>query len=653
MSYLPRITSLLVKGYEMYPGTTSSPGLQREFDPGMTLVVGANGLGKTTLVTLLRDMCAGPQRLGNRVGGTFDAGRLRATSVERETFADRVSDRATSARARIQMAVGETLIAAERDLKNLGLVGLVVDGTDIEATENAFQEAVVAASHVTDYTDWLLLVDHLVFVTEDRPQPFWDRNVQRQLLRVLLRDAAGAKALSDAESNHISADSEFRNARAQLGRHKQRFETLRAKVAGTGNVNDAVIKLSADRDAINQRIAALESQLDEARERLGEAIREQDVAELAQQVAVDALEVARFELIESALPTQDDVVRYLRARLVTDHACPACGQEGGQIDAEPLRCLLCGLPLPAVPTASAESVAELEERISHAATAVAANRARADERRSATGELERELAAQRTTRLEVEGRLKALRAQLPSGTEDLGGTAALIADLEDDLATLRSDLDRSRAELQDLIDRSNEAVRSRQDDVKTVFDAVATMFLVESCHLVPHQTLVRIGQEGERFEVQAFDLDLGSSTGTGESRRDTRDEVSESQRVFIDIAFRIALIHTCVELGSGTMVIDAPEGSLDVVFASNAAAMLGAFVDPAAGDNRLIVASNLVEGSLLPELARLAGIRDHDDHRLIDLLEIAAPTAAVAQRGDDYRSVLRRALADEAAGAPG
>jgi hypothetical protein len=170
------------------------------------------------------------------------------------------------------------------------------------------------------------------------------------------------------------------------------------------------------------------------------------------------------------------------------------------------------------------------------------------------------------------------------------------------------------------------------------------MFLVERCHLVPHQTSIRIGQEGERFVIQAFDLDLGSSTEVGESRRDTRDEVSESQRVFIDVAFRIALVDTCVTSGAGTMVIDAPEGSLDAVFSSNAAALLSAFVPDATAERRLIVASNLVEGSMLPKLAELADIDDETDARLINLLDVAAPTAAVIERGDEYRAVLRGAL---------
>ena len=649
MSYLPRITALDVAGYEMYPGTSAAPGLHRSFDPGLTLVVGANGLGKTTLVTLIRHMCAGPARLSNRTGGTFDAGRLRTTPAEREVFADRVGDRASGAHARIQMQIGDKSIAAGRDLSNLSLVTLEVDGAAVDATEDEFQSVVVAASRVTGYEDWLLLVDHLVFVTEDRPQPFWDRNVQRQLLRVLLRDAASARALSDAESRHISADSEFRNARAQLGRHRQRFEALRLKVAGTGDVNDRLVMLTAERNDVDRRIADAERTLDEAHDRYREAIREQEVAELQLQLSVDHLEAARFELIESTLPAQDDVVRYLQARLLTDQACPACGQDGGEIDANASRCFVCGLPLQGETTASDIPLAELEERVERASTAIEPNRRRAVDRGDAVRGLEATLAAERSQRLDLDGRIKALRSQLPTGAADLGSTTALIADLEDDVATLGAELDQSRSHLQDLIDRSNDAVREHQDEIKRVFDTVATMFLVESCHLVPHQTLLRIGQEGERFEVQAFNLDLGSSTEPGESRRETREEVSESQRVFIDIAFRIALMHTCVEGRSSTMIIDAPEGSLDVVFASNAAMMLAAFVDPSVGENRLVVASNLVEGSLLPGLARLAGIRDHDDSRLIDLLEIAAPTTAVVLRGDDYRAVLAKALSSSAA----
>jgi hypothetical protein len=646
MSFLPRFSRLDVEGYEMYPGISNSPGLHRDINPGITVVVGANGLGKTTLVTLLRHLCAGPTRLGNRAGGTFEAGRLRTTSIDTETFADRVGDRAVDASGRLVMQIGDVTFVVTRALRNLELRALEIDGVEQPLSEVHFRQAVVAAAGVTDYADWLLLIDYLVFVAEDRSQPFWDRNVQRQLLRVLTRDAEAAGVLAEAESRHISADSEFRNARVQLGRHKQRFEKLAAQVAGTGDVNDALLALGIERDAADTGIRELESTIESAQDSYNEAVREHEIAAMERQLALDSLEAARFKLIESAIPTQEEVFRYLSARLATGRTCPVCGQEGGDAAAHwtSLTCFMCGLPVEDVSPDARASVEELESIVERAEKSVAANAARLTQRRESLGVAEASLAFERTRRGEIERRATTLRSQLPDGATDLGTHAALVAELEADLDVLRADLNRSRIDLQALLELGNEAVRSRQDEIKRVFDEVATMFLVEQCHLVPHVTSIRIGQEGERFEIQAFDLDLTSSTEIGETLRNTGEDVSESQRVFIDIAFRIALIRTCVSEGTGTMVVDAPEGSLDAVFSANAAALLAAFVAPPLVDNRLIVATNLVEGSLLPALARLAGIREQTDSRLINLLEVAAPTAAVVQRGDEYRIVLSGAL---------
>jgi len=154
VSFLPVITGLEVSDYEMYPGTSDEPGLHRHLEPGLTLIVGANGLGKTTLVTMLRHLVAGPVRLGNRMGGSFEAGQLRVTSVEVATFADRVADRAETAQAHLTMDVGAHEFRLTRRLKDLRLTSLSVDGQDRAATENAFQEEIVAAADVNDYAAW-------------------------------------------------------------------------------------------------------------------------------------------------------------------------------------------------------------------------------------------------------------------------------------------------------------------------------------------------------------------------------------------------------------------------------------------------------------------------------------------------------------------
>lgn len=97
--------------------------------------------------------------------------------------------------------------------------------------------------------------------------------------------------------------------------------------------------------------------------------------------------------------------------------------------------------------------------------------------------------------------------------------------------------------------------------------------------------------------------------------------------------------------GVGSLVIDAPESSLDAVFVRRAADVLVRFAEH--GENRLVVTSNLIDGDLIPSLLRRAKISSERDGRIVDLLRVAAPTAATKQLHGEYVEV-RRALFVEA-----
>jgi hypothetical protein len=130
----PVFHRLDVHNYGLFPGREGeTEGVGITFRPGLTLVVGANGLGKTTLITLLFRMLTGPYdipQLG--VGDELGFRRLAATAIpsyQRNMFAARVADRAASAAARLEFALGHTTVTVERLLSNLTLRSALVDST--------------------------------------------------------------------------------------------------------------------------------------------------------------------------------------------------------------------------------------------------------------------------------------------------------------------------------------------------------------------------------------------------------------------------------------------------------------------------------------------------------------------------------------------
>ena len=60
MINFPILRRLDVQRFGLFPGSVGSDGLCVSFKPGLTIVLGSNGLGKTTLVTILFRTLTGP-----------------------------------------------------------------------------------------------------------------------------------------------------------------------------------------------------------------------------------------------------------------------------------------------------------------------------------------------------------------------------------------------------------------------------------------------------------------------------------------------------------------------------------------------------------------------------------------------------------------
>lgn len=650
--HFPIVQHLSVNDYGLYPGTRSKPGLELSFSPGLTLVVGTNGLGKTTLATLLFRMLSGPFDLsGNTLssaelgGASLDA--IQLSSRARSMFADRVSDRAANAVAVLDVELGGKTLQISRSMKTLTLSRLTVDGADIAPNEADLHSILVGLSGLSSYGDWLMFLRQLVFYFEDRRSLVWDASAQHQVFRMLFLPPAESKELYEEERRILEMDSRIRNDRAALTRLQDRVAKDDEKQSQGEELSGRVQSLEPLQLRDEAKRAQLIKDIDEVDEQRRSLRRQLLEAEDHSSRLQEQLEDVRLRIIHDQFPSKAETAKYLLSLLMLDGKCAVCSS-GHPGLAEALderishaQCVLCGSPsnddhLEQIPAADVESLDSIRDALER-------SRVRVDQ-------LQIELTAASGSYEVQSNHLIQLTDQIKSRDQLLSTLRQALPEKEDkqlqaknELGALQSKIDQDRIELDVLtgafIRRTqvfNERVQARVSEIKRAFGTYAQGFLYETVALKWTPRMRRLGQL-QKIDSASFELDMGGTDFEAVHRREGPGAVSESQREFIDLAFRMALIEVAGQGAGGTLVIDAPESSLDAVFVERAAAVLCRF-GRAGGPNRLMIASNLVDGRLLPELIRLGVPEAEQDQRLLNLLDVAVPTAAVRVEEGKYRA---------------
>ncbi len=565
-------------------------------------------------------------------------------------FADRVPEELDeNATATLDFTVGNRAITVTRTLKKMALKSVKVNGVSRSiTTELQFSEEMARFCGLASSYDYHVVVRYLQFFTEERQPILWSAATQYEFFKMLFLDRALTKETDATFASIQRLDTTYRNRIHQLNPREERLKERQAAALAVQNIGDLLTRIEAAKVA---RSTAAEDYLkhQEIVANLQSQARDLDIefnqAEATLANLEDELENVDAAFIAQALPTMDDKAEFLMAGLGSGQGCFVCGNRSRsqrETIARQLKegnCFVCHHPITGrgkgakVEPLAAAQVRNLEQKVEKIRALSAEIDANRDAVSKRIAPALQELRQSASRNSEAALTLDMLQAQLPDPPE---ASSAMEAELIAERAELDV-MDGQRKALtelyRELIRRGRGQVEIFKETLRTKLTAYAEAFLQETVAVqFDAKDKMTIATGAGQVGIPSFSILMTSSTHDVPKERLTSDNVSESQKEFLDLAFRMALLDMVCSDGATTLIIETPEASLDSWFMLRAAALMRQFAPGDSGSVRnLIATSNLNGTAMIPALLGRVG-KDGKPQRgkkttgaqLIDLLQVTA-----------------------------
>lgn len=647
MIWFPVFKSLAIDKYGLIPSSRHQP-FVIEFSPGQNAIVGVNGSGKSTLVNIALRCLTGPYNLPAATSES-EFGQVRPRLVqmqkpERSLFARRVADGAKDATAAAIVTVGDKTLEIKRRLSDLSLILCTVNGKK-HSEEEPYQAEVSACLGVAQFFDALIVFHFLTFMMEDPRALVWDPSAQRQIFRVLVLPKQRATEYANAQQDVVSKDSAYRNMQSIITRHKRQIEAAKIHVK---KIADA----EAERRILSKEAAVLREKIESVVQARVQADKERQSARLARlnaaqtrESVVRGLEHIKLEALGTLLGPSQETLRYIIGQMLSEHRCLVCGADpsptANQVDqwVRAGRCPVCGskhkVADQVIPISEAhrKRIERLEDELEFADKQIDDAERRISFAVATFNKADSEFDKLERQRVLLDSRIVEVLKRIPTERAAIGSRQNELDALNNMLARDRRALKKAEERFGKIVAETVRHVERLQEEIATSFQRYLRLFIKERAELIYQTVKDRVGQAGAIFDFPAFHLSMTGGAVAGQTMRDNPGEVSQSQAKFIDLAFRMALMTVATSDGPATLIVDGPEASLDFLFAERAGHQLAAF-STTRPENRVIVTSYLPSDHLLN--AFLHGISGETKRRqrIIDLIQYAAPNAAIrADRG--------------------
>jgi hypothetical protein len=613
---LPLVTGFRVSGFE----PIYSAEISMVMNDGPYIILGGNGLGKTTLIQAVVYALAGPlsasieEVKALRWSNAYFRARLQPTQVD-------------DAHVEVDFKLGRNSISVRRGFRGNEIIS-VKDGRSSWTSDDAepnFARLLKEYGGYLSIDDFAFVVHRLLYLPETRRLIAWDTDAQIRLLMLLNQDIAQEAGFRERRAQLKLLDSKKRHLRVAINKADEQISSLlEYDETDVGNVEESEPDAPA---SDGNSLPELVKRLSEVARKRGESDRRwrsalEDLSRTSDQLdAVRAeVETAEAGLIRNFLAETERNSNLALSKLLENAICPACGEvhtglaERARAHVRNQTCALCGSDESQVLNPALgqrrEQLSELLRQQQAFEEVVRFSRAESKSFGTEEFELQSEVNRVRFSNTAV----AMVERNLPEiSTADL---RVLKAKLEDEEADAEAQLLALRESLSADYEEFRTKVDARMDKLKIAYAEFATDFLGITCELV------EVSQGGP------LDLKLFVPM-FGDVLRETQDSCSEAQRFFLDIAFRMALIDAAGgQKGTATFFCETPETALDITYIENVVRMFSSF---AQRQHNVLLTAN-VQPSGIAEKLLIRFPKNERYTRLVNLLEVGR-LSTVQQKG--------------------
>jgi len=600
--YLPKITYIGIENWRL---------MKKDFSfqmgvKGVYAIIGGNTQGKTTLVNAILFCLIGKAALPSQDDDYFRK-RLVKSSDHSPTV-------------QIRFYLGDTQFIVYRDLLNLEITSVSVIDSDSKSFSHIpdkYQDLIVKYSNLASFEQFKILVLNLCYFPENEVYLQWNFAEQDRILRFLFQNPSFDDKLEIKRKEKQKLDSKRRNMQFQLSKIKRSVSDLKEAI------DDIDIEVPVDvsgeelPDLLMKRTEIVEKEyiLRKKRAILKKQIEEHSKSFRKKQRELDKLEKSIASEEERAFSLMFQKVTPLTKYIVdqsSEDLCIGCGEKRPNLGekftlmTKDGTCVICKEKISFVPKKSPDrDFNQLEnmqteykkelESFYPLQREIRRLRKRLKDVENNILDLREEIS---DLTIKIEGiKIKEFKVVKKENVERLSSDYTAISRLKKQINKAENELKNIDIQRSELKDEINELLKLDRETKKTILKEFIEFYN-------------RIGSDflGRDVKLEWFSIPKSKSKDKrahqvliplfSSQRRESVNDVSETERIILDIAFRMALIEFWTKKVNRetTLILETPDNSLDPSYVSRIAKIFLKFSN---SGNTLLITSNLVNPQVL------------------------------------------------------